>query len=283
MQFAKLATTRYSDARARLIRAAGIQGPQAYDYLFSSSQVNYLGLYPINTALAAIETCMSEAEFLRYIECFESAGIVKFDRENYLLWVIDAAATTLGELKQIEGKKADNKVVMVNKAFKAVPEASPLKFEFYSKYVDMLKIENEEMAGRLRDYAGYAQRTNVPAPAPQVAMAPAPALAPAPQATSAPADEGDVRADELDPAMVSAWGYKDLLKMLVNLRSLDRDEYPAASDVRFNARASRLADDLGLPGATECLDWAMRNRDLDLAATMARVYPEEFTVETADI
>ncbi len=285
MQFAKLATTRYSNAAARTIRAAGIQGPQAYDYLFSSSQVNYLGLYPINTALAAIETCMTEAEFIGYIEKFEAAGFVKFDRVNWLVWVIEGAERNIGELKQTEGKKADNKVVMVNKAFKLVPAASPLKAEFYARYSAMLKLDGYSApAPAQAPVASATPAAPVAAPVAAPARPVAPPPAPAPLVAFAPAKEADVRLDELDPALVSSWGYKDLLKMLSNLRSLDRSEHPAATDAQFNARAARLLDDLGTRGATDCLDWSMRNRDLALDATMARVYPKEFApAEYADI
>ncbi|KQP21390.1 hypothetical protein [Pseudorhodoferax sp. Leaf265] len=280
MQFAKLATTRYSDAAARIIRTAGIQGPQAYDYLFSSSQVNYLGLYPINTALAAIETCMTEAEFIGYIEKFETAGFVKFDRQNWLIWVIKGAERSIGELKQTEGKKADNRVVMANKAFKLVPAVSPLKAEFHARYAQMLKLEGAPVAAPVK--APMPTIALTPAPAPASAPPPAPAPVTAARAPTA-ADEADVREDDLDPVMVSRWGYNDLLKMLMNLRGLERDECPAHTDAQFKARAARLLDDFGTKGATECLDWSMRNRDLALDATMARAYPEEFSVETADI
>lgn len=281
MQFAKLPTTRYSDARARVIRAAGIQGPQAYDYLFSSSQANYLGLYPLNTALAGIETCMSEAEFIGYVEKFEAAGFVKFDRENWLIWVIEGAERNIGELKQAEGKKADNKVVMVNKAFKHVPDGSPLKAEFYARYSSMLKLEgySAPVAPARAPVAPTAPATPVAAPvaaparpvAPPPAPAPVATPAPAPQRAVHPAVDADVRPGEFD---MTGSHYKAALEALLDLRAALRSEYPKAGDALTRERAEKLRNDLGATVASDHVVWAVQNDDLNLDYVMSRAYPE---------
>lgn len=250
MEFAQLPTTRYTDANSDLIRAAGPQGFQAYDYIFSSAQVNYLGIYPINTRLAASQICMAETELLAYIEKFEATGLVRYDADNCLIWAVSAAVRSIGELKQNPGKKGDNRIKMANKAFAALPDRSPLKAAFFRKYAEMLKLKGAP--------AVALAKAMVPARAPQVASAPAVV------AVSSLSEEP--QPGEID---TSALNFKAASEALLDLRAQLRDDYPPSGDQVTRERIAQLRSELGAREASDLIIWAVQNDDLSLDYTMS--------------
>lgn len=143
MRYTKLHTTFWSGRDSRKIAAAGPQGFQVYLYLLSSSMSNYIGLYYLNKHQAMSELRISETDLDAYVAKFQADGFMKYDAENEILWIINAAADNIGEVSA-----GDKKVVALRKDFKAVDNKSPLREEFYNKYSKMLKLEPETFGAK---------------------------------------------------------------------------------------------------------------------------------------
>lgn len=142
MRFTKLHAEFWNNRASRAIKAAGPQGLQTYLYLQSCPMGNYLGLYYLNLDQASLDLGMTAESIMGYVEKFIAAGFMKWDAENEMLWIVDAAADNIGELPV-----KDLRVKAVKKDFATVPKKSPLRAEFYAKYATMLHLDPESFQG----------------------------------------------------------------------------------------------------------------------------------------
>lgn len=259
MRFTKLFNDFNTDFLAGLLfRLGGNDARVLYWDLRAGAQSNWIGMYSVNVALTATDVGITKARALELMTQFEANNIIQYDRDTNVVWVVDAARLNIGQLK---GK--DNNVKCANAEFASLRMASPaMRSAFWAKYADMLCLFPEHKPAESSPVqASLPIRTPVAAQKP----ATAPATSPVPkQPLAKVVDASEPRPDELDQAILSTWGLKDLLRMTTDLRKLDRDEYPVASDAVFDQRVKLMLADMGQEVTTQWLDWAMKNRDLSL-------------------
>lgn len=140
MRFFKLPNTYWSDRRSRLIAKTGPQGLLVHLYLNSCLMGNYICIFYLNCDQACMDLSMEEADLMGYIQKFIELGIVKFDAENEIIWILDAAQD-LGQMLA-----ADKRAIGVRADYACLPKKSPLRMEFYTRYAKALTLPNEELA-----------------------------------------------------------------------------------------------------------------------------------------
>ena len=139
MRFFKLPNTYWSDRRSRLIAKTGPQGHLVYFYLNSCSMGNYIGIFYLNRDQACMDLSMAESDLMYYVQKFIDLGIVKYDEENEIIWILDAAQD-MGQMLV-----ADKRAIGIRADYSRVSKNSPLRKEFYIKYAKALTLPNEEL------------------------------------------------------------------------------------------------------------------------------------------
>ena len=139
MRFFKLPNTYWSDRRSRLIAKTGPQGHLVDLYLNSCSMGNYIGIFYLNRDQACMDLSMAESDLMDYVQKFIDLGIVKYDEENEIIWIVDAAQH-MGQMLA-----ADKRAIGVRADYACVSKNSPLRKEFYAKYAKALTLLDEEL------------------------------------------------------------------------------------------------------------------------------------------
>lgn len=175
--FVKLSPAFWNGQTGRQLRRAGIEAQLVALYLISSPHANYLGLYSLPVAYISADTGLSLDAVQAALGKIEQTGFARYDANSETVWVLNAAAQQLGDLKA-----GDNRIKFVKKEFDAVPGDCPFKVEFQAKYGKSLGLGS--------------QPARAPAPK-QAELVPAAQPATAPKPAAAPADSAQ-NSDELE-------------------------------------------------------------------------------------
>lgn len=145
--FVKVSPTFWTGPTGRSLRKAGQDAQLTALYLMTCPHSNYLGLYilPVNYIVA--DTGLSLESVRHALNVIEHSGFARYDEATETIWLIEGAKWQLGELSAgSDGKKADNRVLMVRKDFAALPSDCPFLQEFSDKYAKALKLIPEQVA-----------------------------------------------------------------------------------------------------------------------------------------
>jgi hypothetical protein len=231
MRFTKIEQSFWSDRTARIIAKTGPQGFQTYLYLKTGPMSNYIGMYYLNVAQAALDLATPEHEIADYVSKFEAAGLMKFDATHEILWIVSAAEEHIGELKE-----KDLKVPMAQKEFNSVPKQCALRWEFYAQYQAALKLQAEiKLAAEVKAPVDVA-----------------------PVSESSQTDETILR-------------FEGTVELLVMRRESNRQAFCANGDEFVALDARSLMKEHGYKAATQMVLDALVNNDLELHHAMGRI------------
>lgn len=136
MRYTKLPSNFWNSKSGRAVRACGAEALQVYLYLRSCEMGNYVGFFRLNTGYAAVDLGISETTLMEYIAKFSKAGLMIYDSEAEVLWVIDQAEVQVGELKA-----GDKQIIGINKNIAAI-ERSALRDAFFNRYHKQLNLSS---------------------------------------------------------------------------------------------------------------------------------------------
>ncbi len=142
--FVKVSPTFWSGPTGRSLRKAGQDVQLTALYLMTCPHSNYLGLYVLPIHYIAADTGLPMERVRHALATIEHTGFARYDEESETVWLVEGAKWQLGELSGGgNGKKPDNRVVMVRKDFAALPSDCPFLEDFSEKYSKALKLVPE--------------------------------------------------------------------------------------------------------------------------------------------
>lgn len=252
--FVKLSPVFWSGKTGRELRKLGTDAQLMALYLISNAHVNYVGLYRLPAAYIAVDMGWTADRVAAALAAVESVGFAKYDAEREYVWVINAGAHQIGELKI-----NDKYVKAVEKEFLRMP-ACELTAGFYDKYSAAFHLPARD------DLAAFTVESADQAAAPSTAAAAPTAVAYKLPAGFAPRDERIERS-----IFAYAMGLPDgsIDKMLVSLRRLlsRRDNMNMSRDdeAKVVRTALMLAEDRGGYVAEYVVQAALKAGDYELA------------------
>jgi hypothetical protein len=241
-------TSFWTDSTGRALRKAGPEVQLVALYLLSSAHCNYISLYPLPIAYACADLGMSEKALMAAIATVETTGFMKFDRANEIVWIVEGAGQQIGDLKYSPKSKSagtpDTRIACVRREFAQVPKASPLRAEFFAKYAEMLKLD-QDVALAVK-----------PTPPKQISV---------PVAAAAKTQS------------LEEQHYATALKTFMAQREAQRDVFLEGGDSSARATAQSLVRRTNWPTAAALLGYAIVANDLNLVETQDHVPSESAT------
>ncbi|MDG0853058.1 hypothetical protein [Roseateles puraquae] len=300
MLFRKLFPSFFTGETGSALRVAG--GPDALlvgAYLVAGPLTNYLGLYRLPLAVIAEDLSLTMDQVLEAMAHAEAVGFARYDHAARVVWVVKMAQYQVAALT----KESDGRVKQVRKDFAALPKHCAFLDEFYAMYGERLMLDPAEhqatyapttttartaahSMGRAVPRKHLQKAPRAPQAKPQAptsslaavelhtladaAATPPDGQAQAPELPSASVAQGPEKATR--PAMHGVAEYTQALKMLMGLREVCRDQYPATGDDRASACAAWIRGEAGPYKAADLLHRAMVVDDLDLSEACVMVH-----------
>ena len=134
--YGMMPTAFWSEREFKPIRNLSDRQFKLYAYLLSSPNGNAIGLYRLTIGALTDDLNVQSEQALEDLQSLEVCGLIKYDKEDSFVWVINQVDCQIRYAKVGSG----NVAISMAKIFRGLPEMS-LKQDFMKKYQKMLPLQ----------------------------------------------------------------------------------------------------------------------------------------------